>query len=736
MQKVILIVDGMTCSACSNGLEKYLNKQNGVHQATVNLVMGNALIEYDNQILTIEKIEKMIADAGFQSLGVWNETSIEDTNSLEKQKWLIFTILMLIFLYIAMGHMIGLPIPKLLNPHQNPIIYTLTLCLLTLAFLYYGKDILKSGWSNLIHKTPNMDTLVSIGVMSSFLYSLYSTYQILNGNVTYTENLYFESVGMIIYFVKLGRYIDKINKSKTKQAIQQLVQITPKEATIIKDGKEQLVTIDEIRKGDILCCKPGEKIAVDGIITKGEAHMDEAFITGESNPVKKGIGKNVIAGSINYDGYLEYEAKRIGKDSTISEIVRLVMEATNTKAPIATLADRVSGYFVPAVMGIAFFAFIIYLFLGTPFADSLSIFVTILVVACPCSLGLATPLAIVVAEGICAKNGILVKKSEILENAEKVDTVVLDKTGTITYGTPKIASIQLYDDIKEKELMCLVGSLESKSTHPIGRAFINYMMEYQLQTSPVEQLEEISGNGIVGTIEENQFLVGNAKLLERFHIQNDYKNEERKLTQNQNSVVYVVKNSKVIALIGINDVIRENVSEVIRQLQNNKIEVIMLTGDHKDTANKVAESIGITHVIADVLPSEKATIIQKLKKENKYVMMCGDGINDSPALVHADIGVSIHSASEIAADSADVILIHNNLYGILNLMAISKKTIRNIKQNLFWAFFYNILMIPIAMGVLKPIGISMNPMFASLAMTLSSFTVILNALRLRNIKMI
>lgn len=736
MQKVILIVDGMTCSACSNGLEKYLNKQRGIHQATVNLVMGNALIEYDNQILTIGKIEKMVADAGFQSLGVWNEQSIEDTNQNEKSKWFFFTILMIVFLYIAMGHMIDLPVISLLDMHLNPTIYTITLFLFTLAFLYYGKDILKSGWNNLIHKTPNMDTLVSIGVTSSLLYSLYSTYQILNGNVTYIEQLYFESVGMIIYFIKLGRYIDKINKNKTKEAIQQLVQITPKEAVIIKDGKEQKVTIDEIRKGDILCCRPGEKVAVDGKITKGEAHMDEAFITGESKAVKKGVGEPVIAGSINYDGYLEYEAKRIGKDSTISEIVRLVMEATNTKAPIATLADQVSGYFVPTVMGIAFLTFLIYLCIGTPFVDSLNTFVTILVVACPCSLGLATPLAIVIAEGICAKNGILVKKSEILENAGKIDTIVLDKTGTITYGTPKIETIHLSDDIEEKELMRLTGSLESKSTHPIGKAFIDYMTEQQLQTYPVEQLEEISGHGIVGTIKSNQFLVGNAKLLNRFHIQNDYIEDEKRLTQNQNSIVYVVKNEKIIALIGINDVIRENVRQVIQQFQENKIEVIMLTGDHKDTANKVAERIGITHVIADVLPVEKASVIQNLKKENKYVMMCGDGINDSPALAHADIGVSIHSASDIASDSAGVILTHNDLYGILNLINISKQTIRNIKQNLFWAFFYNILMIPIAIGFFKPFNISMNPMFASLAMTMSSLTVILNALRLRNIRMI
>ena len=733
MKKVVLSIDGMTCSACSNGLEKYLNKQNGIKSATVNLVMANALIEYDENILNLETLEKFVEEAGFKSLGIYNENSEKKQNKNEKVKFIIFSVLAVALMYISMGHMIGLPNFSFLDMHIHPLIYAGTLLALTIAFVVYGFDIIKSGCKNLIHKAPNMDTLVAMGVITSILYSIYGMYMIAKGHHEYVENLYFESAAIVIFFIKLGRYIDGISKDKTKEAIQKLVQITPKEAVIKVNGEEKKVTIDEIKKGDIVVSKPGERIAVDGEIITGKAHLDESFITGESKPTSKAEGSKVIAGSINYDGYIEYEAEKIGKESTISEIVRLVIEATNTKAPIAKVADTVSGYFVPAVILIAIITFIAYLILENTVATAINVFVTILVVACPCSLGLATPLAIVVSEGVCANNGILVKKSEILENAEKTTTVVFDKTGTLTYGKLKIAQIVNYSKMQEKELMQIVGSLEKKSAHPIGKAFEDYLNENKIETLDVIDFKDVSGYGIIGKIAENEVILGNSKILEKYDITNSHKQDEEKLAKEGNSIIYVVINNEISAIIGVNDIVRENSKEVISKLNKNKIETVMLTGDNTQTAEKIAKEIGITTVISNVTPREKTEVVKKLKVEGKYVMMCGDGINDSPALASSNIGVSVNSGTDIAMDSSDVILTRNDLNSILNLINISKKTIRNIKQNLFWAFFYNSLMIPIAMGSFSKWGITINPMIASLAMVISSLTVTLNALRLKRL---
>ena len=733
MKKVVLSIDGMTCSACSNGLEKYLNKQNGIKSATVNLVMANALIEYDENILNLETLEKFVEEAGFKSLGIYNENSEKKQNKNEKVKFIIFSVLAVALMYISMGHMIGLPNFSFLDMHMHPLIYAGTLLALTIAFVVYGFDIIKSGFKNLIHKAPNMDTLVAMGVITSILYSIYGMYMIAKGHHEYVENLYFESAAIVIFFIKLGRYIDGISKDKTKEAIQKLVQITPKEAVIKVNGEEKKVTIDEIKKGDIVVSKPGEKIAVDGEIITGKAHLDESFITGESKPASKTEGSKVIAGSINYDGYIEYEAEKIGKESTISEIVRLVIEATNTKAPIAKVADTVSGYFVPAVILIAIITFIAYLILGNTVSIAINVFVTILVVACPCSLGLATPLAIVVSEGVCANNGILVKKSEILENAEKTTTVVFDKTGTLTYGKLKIAKIINYSKMQEKELMQIVGSLEKKSTHPIGKAFEDYLNENKIEVLEVKDFKDVSGYGIIGMIAENAVILGNSKILDKYDVKNSHKQDEEKLAKEGNSIIYVVINNEISAIIGVNDIVRENSKEVISKLNKNKIETVMLTGDNTQTAEKIAKEIGITTVISNVTPRKKTEVVKKLKVEGKYVMMCGDGINDSPALASSNIGVSVNSGTDIAMDSSDVILTRNDLNSILNLINISKKTIRNIKQNLFWAFFYNSLMIPIAMGLFSKWGITINPMIASLAMVISSLTVTLNALRLRRL---
>ena len=732
MKKILLSIDGMTCSACSNGLEKYLNKQNGIYNASVNLVMANATIEYDEKILNVEKLEKFVKEAGFKSLGEFKQIKFEKKTKTEKVKFIIFTILAIILMYISMGHMINLPTISFLDPHTNSTNYMISLLILTIGFMWYGFDILKNGYKNLIHKTPNMDTLVGIGVITSFLYSIYNMYLVLAGDHSQVMNLYFESASIVIYFIKLGRYIDGMSKDKTKEAIQKLVEITPQTATIKIKGEEKQVTLDEIHKGDIVISRAGEKIAVDGEIITGKAHLDESFITGESKPVSKETGSKVIAGSLNYDGYIEYKAEKIGRDSTVSEIVRLVVEASNTKAPIAKIADKVAGYFVPAVIIIAILSFLGYIIIGKDIPTAITTFVTILVVACPCSLGLATPLAIVVSEGKCASNGILIKKSEILENAQKVDTIVFDKTGTLTYGKLKISKIYNFSvEYENEQLLQLAGSIESKSTHPIAKAFTDYLEENKIKSLEVEEFQNIAGLGISGKINQKKILLGNAKIIEKYNIQNKFQDYEKKLADKGNSIIYIVENDKILGIVGVNDIVREESKDVIKQLSEMKIKTIMLTGDNKQTAVKIGKEVGVSIVISNVLPAEKTETIKKLKQENRFVMMCGDGINDSPALANADIGVSVNSGTDIAMDSSDVILTNNDLNSILKLINISKKTIKNIKQNLFWAFFYNCLMIPIAIGILKPIGISINPMIASIAMVLSSITVILNALRLR-----
>lgn len=734
MKKILLKIEGMTCSACSNGLEKYLNKQDGILSASVNLVMANALIEYDETKIDRKKLDTFVKKAGFKSLGIDNGKTEEKKNKNQKSLFVIFGILAVILLYISMGHMMGLPIFEFLNMHTNPVNYTVVLCILTIAFMIYGWDILKNGYKNLIHRLPNMDTLVAIGVISSFLYSVYSMIKIFQGNHHYVHELYFESAAIVIFFIKLGRYLDGISKDKTKEAIQKLVQITPSKAIIKVDGKEKEVTIDEIQKGDIVISHAGDRIAVDGEIVEGRAHLDESLITGESKPANKTIGNKVIAGSINYNGYLAYQAEKIGKESTISQIVKLVVEATNTKAPIAKVADKVSGYFVPIVIVLAILTLFAYLVLGAEIGTAISTFVTILVVACPCALGLATPLAIVVSEGNCANHGILVKKSEILENAEKTTTIVFDKTGTLTYGKLKIAEIINHSRMQVKELLQLAGSMETKSNHPIAQAFVEYLKENKIETLEVQDFKNMSGYGITGKIQGKEIVLGNRKILQHFNIQNLYEEEEKKLAKKGNSIIYIAQENEIIGIIGVNDIIRENIKEVIQKLNQQKIETIMLTGDNQETANRIAKEIGIKKVIADVLPTKKTEVIKDLKKQGKRVMMCGDGINDSPALANSDIGVSVNSGTDIAMDSSDVILMKNDLSKILDLIHISRKTIRNIKQNLFWAFFYNSLMLPISMGLLKPFGIAINPMIAGLAMVLSSLTVILNALRLKNIK--
>lgn len=734
MKKINLKIGGMSCSACSNGLEKYLNKQTGVISASVNLVMANALIEYDEGVLNRKKIEKFVKEAGFESLGLFDEFEKNSSPKMSKLWFVIMTALAVILMYISMGSMIGLPEIPFLAMHTHDKAFASSLLILTVPFLVYGFDIIKSGFKNLFHRTPNMDTLVTLGVLTSLIYSIFSVVMIFMGHHHYIHRLYFESAAIVIYFIKLGRYIDSVSKDKTKEAIQSLVQITPKDAIIKTAEGEKKVTIDEIQKGDTVICKPGERIAVDGTITFGKTHLDESFITGESKPAAKEIGAKVIAGSINYDGYIEYSAERIGKESTISEIVHIVTEASSAKIPLARIADRISSYFVPTIIGIAILSFVGYLAAGQGFNAALNTFVTVLVVACPCSLGLATPLAIVVSEGRCAKNGILIKKGDVLETASKINKVIFDKTGTLTYGNLKISRVVDFGKMPEKDMMSLVCSAEAKSSHPISKAFAEYAKDNALTLSEPEQFENIDGMGIRTVIGSKSYYFGNAKLLAKYGIENDRLDDANALADEGNTLVYVADEVQILSIIGINDIIRDNVDRLIRTLHSFHVEPIMLTGDNEQTAKKIAAQAGIEHVISGVLPAEKGNVIKELKAEGDKVMMIGDGINDSPALALSDIGVSVNSGSDIAMNSADVILMNDDLMKIPELIRTSRATVRNIKQNLFWAFFYNCLMIPIAIGALKHFNITINPMIASLAMTLSSFTVIINALRLRGSK--
>ena len=730
MKKVLLKIEGMTCSACSSGLEKYLNKQDGIIAASVNLIMNNASIEYDDTKLTLEQVEKFVDKAGFSSAGIDNLEKEEKKKSNEKYKLIGISVISILILYISMSHMVGLPVIPFLDMMAHPINYAISLLILTIIVLLMGIDILKNGYKNLVHKTPNMDTLVTIGVMASFIYSIYGTVMILKGKTIYVESLYYESAAIVIFFIKIGKYVESKNRDKTKEALQQLMSITPNHAIIIRDGKEETVTLDEIQKGDIVICKPGEKIAVDGEVVGGTTHINESFITGESVPVKREKGSKVIAGSINYEGTIKYKAEKIGKESTVSEIVRLVVEATNTKAPIAKVADTISGYFVPTIIMIAIIAFTIWFMITENIANAINIFVTILVVACPCSLGLATPLAIVIASGNASKKGILIKTSEALENAHKIKTICFDKTGTLTKGELTISKIYNYSNLKENEIIRIVASIENKSEHPIARAIVNEAKKQKIELEDVEEFKSIPGYGVSANINQNKYLIGNKKLMLENNITISQEQDELNLVSDGNSILFVTEGQKLIALIGVKDVLKAESKDIVQKLKKRNIKVVMLTGDNEKTAKAIANQIGVDEVIANVLPKQKAEEIKKFK-EKGLVMMCGDGINDSVSLVTADIGVSVSSGTDIAMDSSNVVLMNDNLEKIEDLISISEKTIKNIKQNLFWAFFYNICMIPIACGILEPLGVVMNPMIAAFAMTISSLTVVLNALRLK-----
>lgn len=716
MKNIILNVGGMTCSGCSAGLEKYLNKQDGIVSASVNLVLATVKIEYDENLLDVNKLNKFIGESGFTSYG---EEYNKNKRKPERLVLLIYTVLTILLMYISMGNMFKITMPNIINMHSNPIIYSISLAAITFLYFIYGFDIIKTGIKNLVHKMPNMDSLIMIGVIVNYLYSLFNMILVFKGDMNGLHHLYFEASAMTILFVKIGRFIDKNNRIKATDAVRGLVSVTPKKAVKLVDGEEKTVTINEISKGDIIVCRPGEKIAVDGIVRKGRTNINEALITGESKPVHKEIGNEVIAGSINCNGYIEYEAVRIGRETNISNIVKMVVEATNSKTEIQKFVDKVSGIFVPVIFILAVLASILNFIVIMDISIAVNVFVTVLVVACPCALGIATPLAMVVSIGKLSKNGIFIKSSESLEILKGIKNIVFDKTGTLTNGKFSVVDKNISD-----ENMQILQSIEFNSKHPIAQSICEYSDFNKME---VTNFREIEGYGVQADIGNSTYYVGSSKFVKEQCINNIYCNDEEKFLSNGYTIVYLFNNDGVLGIVGLADTVKDGVKELIQELKNMNKNIYMLTGDNEAAARIIANEIGIDNVESNLTPKQKLVYVSNMNDDTNSVMMVGDGINDSPSLKAAAIGVSVEGGSDVSADSSDIILMNSNIGIISLLLKVGKKTNRIIKQNLFWAVFYNCLMIVIATGLLP---IHINPMIASMAMMMSSLMVVFNSLRL------
>ena len=716
MKNIILNVGGMTCSGCSAGLEKYLNKQDGIFSASVNLVLATVKIEYDENLLDVNKLNKFIEESGFTSYG---EEYNKNKRKPERFVLLIYTVLTILLMYISMGNMFKIKMPNIIDMHSNPIIYAVSLAVITFLYFIYGFDIIKSGIKNLVNKMPNMDSLIMIGVIVNYLYSLFNMILVFRGDMNGLHHLYFEASAMTILFVKIGRFIDKNNRIKATDAVKGLVSVTPKNAVKLVDGEEKTVTINEISKGDIIVCRPGEKIAVDGIVRKGRTNINEALITGESKPVHKEIGDEVIAGSINCNGYIEYEAVRIGRETNISNIVKMVVEATNSKTEIQKFVDKVSGIFVPAIFIIAVLASILNFVIIRDISIAVNVFVTVLVVACPCALGIATPLAMVVSIGKLSKNGIFIKSSESLEILKDIKNVVFDKTGTLTNGKFSIVEKNISD-----ENMLILQSIEFNSKHPIAQSICEFSNFNKIE---VTNFREIEGYGLQADIGNTTYYVGSSKFVKEQCINNIYENDEERFLSKGYTIVYLFNNDGVLGIVGLADTVKDGVKDLIQELKNMNKNIYMLTGDNEASAKIIANEIGIDNVESNLTPKQKLVYVSNMNDDTNSVMMVGDGINDSPSLKAAAIGVSVEGGSDVSADSSDIILMNSNIGIISLLLKVGKKTNRIIKQNLFWAVFYNCLMIVIATGLLP---IHINPMIASMAMMMSSLMVVFNSLRL------
>ena len=739
------IIEGMSCASCAMTIENAVSKIPGVDKASVNLATEIMTVEATDNV-TPEDIAKVVDGVGYSARprGKSVEEELEEKNEKKeahlremKRNLTISAIFAVPLLFIAMADMVGIPMPAFLSPMQSPVSYALIQLALVLPIIWIGRRFFVDGFKALSKGHPNMDSLVALGTSAAFLYSLYGTYHVLEGHAHFAMNLYYESAGVILTLITLGKYFEDVSKGKTSMAIQTLVGLAPKMATVLRDGQEVEVPVEEVQVGDLIRVKPGEKVPVDGVVTEGNSTVDESMLTGESIPVSKAVGDEVIGASLNKTGSFILKATKIGKDTALSQIIQLVEQAQGSKAPIAKLADKVSGVFVPIVIALALVSGLAWYFLGQEsWVFALTITISVLVIACPCALGLATPTAIMVGTGKGAENGILLKSGEALEEANHVNMVVFDKTGTITNGTPVVTDVVTAENTDADALVRLAASLEVASEHPLGEAIVAKAKEQGATFDEVTNFEAIPGFGIKGHVGETLVFLGNEKWMRENGLVNVEMNDKANHFAEQGKTpLYIGYNDAVQGLIVVADTVKESSARAIQTLHEMGIQVAMMTGDHERTAQAIAAEVGIDRVFSEVLPQDKANYVSKLQEEGYIVAMVGDGINDAPALAQAQVGIAIGTGTDVAIESADAVLMKSDLMDVPAMLKLSRATIRNIKENLFWAFAYNVIGIPFAMGVLHLFGGPLlNPMIAGAAMSFSSVSVVLNALRLKRWK--
>lgn len=738
-------VTGMSCAACSAHVEKAVKQLDGIQNVEVNLLTGSMTADFNENILSDDDIINAVISAGYGASSAQNAKSDKPKTSNDEVKQMKFRIsvsfvFLAILMYISMGHMINAPLPSFLTGAENGVSFALTQFLLTLPIVIVNKKYYISGFKSLIHKAPAMDTLIAVGSSAALIYSIFALYQIGYGlghnNMDlahhYVHDLYFESAAMILTLVTLGKYLESRAKNQTTEAISKLMNLRPQTATVIRDDKEITIPIDSVVIGDIVVVRAGQSVPVDGTIISGNAVLDESALTGESLPVDKTINDTVISASISKGGYFTFKATKVGNDTTLSQMIKLVEDASASKAPIAKLADKVSGVFVPVVLLIALATFIIWLMLGKDFSFALSSAITVLVISCPCALGLATPVAIMVGTGVGAKNGVIFRSAEALEHLHSVNAVVLDKTGTITEGKPVVTDIITANNFTQNELLELAYSLEALSEHPLAQAIVNYCKDKNIKITKADNFETLSGKGITANIDNIFCVSGNIKLFNELGIQIT---ENTELANQGKTPLYFAKDNKLVGIIAVADAVKTNSGFAVDTLEKMGISVTMLTGDNQKTANAIAQSVNIKNVIYEVMPQDKEKHIKSLQESGKTVAMIGDGINDAPALARADVGIAIGAGTDIAIESADIVLMKSDLVDAVNAILLSKNVIRNIKQNLFWAFIYNCIGIPLAAGIFSP-ALRLTPMFGAATMSLSSVCVVMNALRLNGFKAI
>ncbi|MGC6768678.1 heavy metal translocating P-type ATPase [Enterococcus sp. LJL51] len=741
----IYTIEGMTCASCAQTVEKAVKRLNGVEQATVNLATEKLSVSYNPEIQNSSEIAAAVKDAGYEAVEEISEKDQVERDQEKKQQhihnmwqrfWLsgVFTVPLL---YIAMGHMLGLPLPAFIDPMAAGTTFAVLQLILTVPVLYLGRSFFVVGFRSLFKGHPNMDSLVALGTSAAFLYSLYGTVMVFNGHTHFAMELYYESAAVILTLITLGKYFEAVSKGKTSEAIKKLMGLAPKTARVIRAEEELELPIDQVQQGDIIVVRPGEKIPVDGVVLEGTTAIDESMLTGESIPVEKKAGDAVIGASINKNGTIQFKATKVGKDTALAQIVKLVEDAQGSKAPIAKMADKISGIFVPIVIGLAILSGLAWYFIGQEsWVFSLTITISVLVIACPCALGLATPTAIMVGTGKGAENGVLIKSGDALETTHKIQTIVFDKTGTITEGKPVVTDILVKNNLSEQELLQYAASAEKGSEHPLGEAIVNAAQEQELPLYSMQNFAAIPGHGIQGEIEGNQLLLGNKKLMMEQGIDlGDFLESSDQLAEAGKTPMFIAQNQQLAGIIAVADTIKESSKAAIEKLHQMGIEVAMITGDNRRTAEAIAKQVGIDRVLSEVLPEDKAAEVKKLQAGSRKIAMVGDGINDAPALAQADIGIAIGSGTDVAIESADIVLMRSDLMDVPTAVELSKSTIKNIKENLFWAFAYNTLGIPVAMGVLYLFGGPLlNPMIAGAAMSFSSVSVLLNALRLKRFK--